>query len=96
MACNLTKGRALLCRDSIGGIKAIYFAQHDELSAYTAASGELTDFDLSGGSDDVYKYALKRGTGGVTETINANSENGTIFYTHSVNIKLHKLTKVLT
>jgi hypothetical protein len=92
MACNLTKGRILDCRDSVGGVKNIYLAQHSELASYVAAAGELTDFDL-GGSDDVYKYALKRGTAGVTETINASSENGTVFYTPSVNIKLHKLTK---
>jgi len=91
MACNLTKGRSVTCRDGIGGIKAIYIAQHDELTSYTAASGALTDFDL-GASDDIYKYTLKRGTGGVTETVNASSENGTVFYTHSVNIKLHDLT----
>jgi len=92
MACNLTKGRNISCRIGIGGIKAIYIAQHDELTSYTAASGEVTDFDL-GGSDDLYKYLLKRGTGSVTETINASSENGTVFYTHSVNVKLHNLTK---
>ena len=92
MACELTKGRNIGCRDSVGGVKAVYFAQHSELSGYVAASGELTDFDLGGG-DDIYKYLVKRGTAGVTETINANSENGTIFYTQSVNIKLHKLTK---
>ena len=92
MACNLTKGRNITCRDTVGGVKAIYLAQHDELTSYVSASGEVTDFDL-GGSDDIYKYLLKRGTAGVTETINASSENGTIFYTQSVNIKLHKLTK---
>lgn len=92
MACELTKGRNIGCRDSVGGVKAIYLAQHSELTAYVAASGEVTDFDL-GGSDDIYKYLLKRGTAGVTETINASSENGTIFYSPSVNIKLHKLTK---
>ena len=92
MACNLTKGRNLTCRDGIGGIKAIYLVQHDELSTYTAASGELTDLDLGSG-DDIYRYLLKRGTGSITETVNASSENGTVFYTHSANVKLHDLTK---
>ena len=92
MACNLTKGRNITCRDTVAGVKAIYFAQHDELTSYTAASGEVTDFDLGSG-DDIYKYLVKRGTAGVTETINASSENGTVFYTQSVNLKLHKLTK---
>lgn len=92
MACNLTKGRNITCRDTVGGVKALYFAQHDELTSFVSANGELTDFDL-GGSDDIYKYLLKRGTAGVTETVNASSENGTVFYTPSINIKLHKLTK---
>lgn len=91
MACNLTKGRNISCRDGIGGIKAIYIAQHDELTSYVAASGSVTDFDLGSG-DDLYKYLLKRGTGSVTETINASSENGSVFFTHSVNVKLHNLT----
>ena len=91
MACNLTKGRNITCRDGIGGVKAIYFAQHDEFTGYTAASGEMTDFDLGSG-DDIYKYLVKRGTASVTETINASSENGTVFYTHSCNLKLHDLT----
>jgi len=49
-------------------LKAIYIVQHDELTSYTAASGEVTDLDLGSG-DDIYKYILKRGTGSVTETI---------------------------
>ena len=59
MACNLTKGRNITCRDGIGGIKAIYVVQHDELTSYTAASGEVTDLDLGSG-DDIYKYTLKK------------------------------------
>ena len=92
MACNLTKGRNITCRDGIGGIKAIYLVQHDELTSFVTASGELTDLDLGSG-DDIYKYLLKRGTGSITETVNASSENGTVFYTHSANVILHDLTK---
>jgi len=92
MACNLTKGRNITCRDTVGGIKAVYFAQYDEITSFVTSSGELTDFDM-GASDDIYKYTLKRGTGSVTETITGSSENGTVFYTPTVNIKLHKLTK---
>ena len=92
MACNLTKGRNITCRDGIGGIKAVYLVQHDELTSYVAASGEVTDLDLGSG-DDIYKYTLKRGTGSITETVTGSSENGTVFYTHACNIKLHDLTK---
>ena len=95
MSCNLTKGRNITCRDTVGGIKAIYFVQYDEITSFAegtgADAGSLDTFDI--GSNDIYKYALKRGTASCTETITGSSENGTVFYTPSVNIKLHKLTK---
>ena len=40
----------------------------------------------------MFKYALPRGTGSFTETIQPSVENGTVFYEPSVNIKLHKMT----
>ena len=92
MPCNLTKGRNITCRESVGGIKFVYFAQHSELTSTAVSSGELTDFDLGSG-DDIYRYKLPRGTGSVTETITGSVENGTIFYAQSLNIKLHRLTK---
>ncbi len=95
MSCNLTKGRNITCRDTVGGIKAIYFVQYDEISSFAegtgANAGSLDTFDI--GSNDIYKYTLKRGTASCTETLTGNSEAGTVFYTPSVNIKLHKLTK---
>ena len=74
MSCNLTKGRNISCRDSVGGIKAVYFAQFDDVVSYVSASGELTDF-IMGAADDIYKYSLKRGTGSVTETITKEDQN---------------------
>jgi hypothetical protein len=31
MACDLTKGRALPCRESVGGLKAVYFVDFGDL-----------------------------------------------------------------
>jgi len=91
MSCTaLTRGRAIDCRNSAGGIKAIYVAPFDAVTA-VVASGEVTDLDLS--PVDLFKYNLKRGQGSVTESIVGSTENGSIYYTPSVNIKLHKLTK---
>ena len=95
MSCNLTKGRNITCRDTVGGIKAIYFVQYDEIASFSEGTGvnagSLDTFNI--GSNDIYKYTLKRGTASCTETLTGSSENGTVFYTPSVNIKLHKLTK---
>lgn len=102
MACELTTGRTLDCRDTVGGIKAIYFAQHADVNINNLgagigsepSSGEVTDLDLagSGTGQELFKYELVRGVSSYTETLTGSTENGTIFYEQSVNIKLHKLT----
>ena len=81
MACELTKGRALDCKDIVGGIRAVYFVQLDDVTL-TSASGSVSDIDIagSGSGDELYKYSLVRGTGSFTETITASAENGTVFY----------------
>lgn len=93
MACELTKGRALDCKDIVGGIRAVYFVQLDDVTLTTSA-GAVTDIDIvgSGSGDELYKYSLVRATGSFTETITASAENGTVFYEPTINIKLHKLS----
>tara|TARA_R100000654_G_scaffold3190_2_gene11027 strand:+ start:1272 stop:1865 length:594 start_codon:yes stop_codon:yes gene_type:complete len=102
MACELTTGRQLDCRDTVGGVKAVYFVQHADAgingqnggAGIEPASGTITDLDLSGSGtgQELFKYELVRGTGSFTETITGSTENGTIFFDQSVNIKLHKLS----
>lgn len=90
MACELTKGRALDCKSSTGGVKAVYFAQLEDLTL-TEASGALTDLEFVSGST-LFKYNLPRGTGNYTETITGSAENGTVFYEPSVTIMLHGIS----
>ena len=90
MACDLIKGHSIGCRDGIGGVKALYLGQFEEITL-TASGGEVTDIEM--GTDTLFKYTCKRGVASITETINANSEAGTVFYTHSCNLKFNKLSK---
>ena len=90
MACDLTKGRALPCRESVGGLKAVYFVDFGDLGAVTvSATDEVTDM---GGTFNAYKYVLK-GTSSVEQTINASRENGTVFFDQAVSLSLPQLSK---
>lgn len=90
MACDLTKGRALPCRDSVGGLKAVYFVDFGGLGTVTvSATDEVTDM---GGTFNAYKYVLK-GTSSVEQTINASRENGTVFFDQAVSLTLPQLSK---
>ena len=92
MACTaLTKGRGLDCNRISGGIKFIYFAFYDQVTSIPTANGEITDLEL--GSNSLYRYTMPLGVASLTDTITGSRENGTIFYTPTVNIILNRLTK---
>ena len=89
MACLLTSGRKLPCKSSVGGLKAVYFADYGTLGDVTIASGEIT---ATAGDPDFFRFDIK-GNSSLETTINSSRENGTTFYEQTLNLTLHKLTK---
>ena len=45
MACELTSGRALDCKDIIGGVRAVYFCQLEDATVVHSA-GSVSDLEL--------------------------------------------------
>ena len=90
MACALTQGYVLDCKDSLGGITEVYFMASQDVSSYTVSGGVITALAKKAGKR-FYKYELVKGTSSVVENINASVENGTIFYQQELNIILNKL-----
>ncbi len=89
MACDLTKGRKEPCKDSVGGIKAVYFADFGDLTlTYDSTDTDVVD---SFGSVTVFEYDLK-GNSSFEQTFNSSRENGTSFFEQTLNITLKKLT----
>lgn len=89
MACLLTSGRALPCKSSVGGLKAVYFADYGTLGTTTITSGEITAIS---GTPDFFKFDIK-GNSSLETTINSSRENGTTFYTQTLNLTLPVLDK---
>jgi hypothetical protein len=88
MACDITSGFELACRDNVGGIKNIYILSGSISSVDGASNGLLTGIS---GSGTFYKFELTRQTGDYTETITPSLENGTVFYEQVINAPFHKL-----
>jgi len=98
MACTaLTKGRGLDCNRVSGGVKYIYFGVYDQFDApiettgIVQSGGEITDIEM--GANVLYRYTMPLGTASVSESITGSRENGTIFYTPTLNVILNRLTK---
>ncbi len=92
MACNITKGRQEVCKESVGGLAGVYFLNYTTGSFVKDADGEITAFP-SGST--VYFYELK-GTSAYTETVNTSRENGTTFFSQELSLNLKKLTNEMT
>lgn len=89
MACDLTKGRAVPCKDVVGGIRAVYFVDFDDLGVITLVDDEITNIV---GTFDAYEYEVK-GNSSFEQTFNSSRENGTTFFTQTLSLTLTKLTK---
>lgn len=90
MACELTAGRLLDCKTSVGGIRTVLFMQvEDYVPTYT--SEVLTAIAAATG----YRYELQKATGSLSEAISVSAENGTVFFENTLTIKLFKLTAAM-
>jgi hypothetical protein len=88
MACDITSGFTLGCRDNSGGIKNIYILSGSVAGITEASEGLISDIS---GSGTFYKFELTKNTGDITETPTPSLENGTVFYDQSLNVAFHKL-----
>ncbi len=90
MACALTQGYSLDCRDSLGGIVEVYFTEAANVTATTEASGVITALTKAAGKR-FWKYSLVKDTSMFNQTLNASVANGTVFYAQELQIILNKL-----
>ena len=89
MACNLSQGFTLDCKDAGGGIKSIHLIDWAS-TGFTVSGGEVTATTVASG--DVYTYELPKGVGSMTTTTNVSQENGTVFNQSDIVARLRKLS----
>ena len=99
MACtNLTKGRGVDCNRISGGIKYVYFGVLDQFTApiedvgITVVDGEITDIEMGVGTG-LYRYTMPLGVASALDTVVGSRENGTIYYTPTVEVIFNRLSK---
>ena len=104
MACDITRGRLIDCKDSIGGLKAIYIAKSYSNNVSAAATINTTEMTIAGfanwsccgGTVEVFKYDLVQNLSSLTVTINSDNANGTTFFTQALSVTLQKIDHDMT
>lgn len=94
MACAISSGYTIDCRDAMGGLKEIYIANYNDINQNALSSGVVsgvvTGITKASGKQ-FYKFQQLAQTSAATETITGSDENGTVFFAQSVEMFLLKM-----
>jgi hypothetical protein len=94
MSCDIAKGRLEPCKDSVGGLRAVYFMNFAE-APYSDVVYDVTNTDVvdtvnsTPSTISAYKFELK-GNSTFEQNITASRENGTMFVEQVLNLTLKK------
>lgn len=93
MACNLTSGWTIDCKDSQGGIVKVFIA-NGPVVTFNETAGVITSISDAGGTlgpADFFEFEVPKQTSSLTETVNASTENGTVFYQQDLILVFNKM-----
>ena len=85
MACLLTIGRKVPCKSAFGGIKRVYMTNFGSVETVVVA-GATGEAAITG-SPVWFEYDVK-GNSSLETTVTSSRENGTTFYTQTLNLTL--------
>ena len=90
MACsNTMTGIPSECKDSIGGIKAAYIAEHADVDSIDEAQGVISEIIMATGK--TFKpFVFRKETGNFTSTINSDDAAGTTFVQSEIVLQFTK------
>lgn len=94
MSCDISRGRLEPCKNSVGGLNAVYFVNKGDI-VLSSVTYDVTDPDVItsvGTSIAAYKFDVK-GASTYTENIQSSRENGTTAFEQVLELQLTKLTK---
>ena len=88
MACSLTTGRKVPCKSAFGGIKKVLFANYGTIASIlvdpTTKEAAITD---GSPAPEWFEFDVK-GNSSLETTVTSSRENGTTFYTQTLNLTL--------
>jgi hypothetical protein len=92
MSCDISRGRIEPCKDSVGGLNAVYFINKGSIGTVTYDATDTDVIDSLGTGVAAYKFDIK-GASTFTENITSSRENGTTTFEQVLELQLTKLTK---
>lgn len=91
MACALTAGRIVPCKDNVGGIKAVYLCDAGDFDETDCTIDATEEISAIAGTFEIYKYELVRNNS-FDEPVTGSRDNGTAFWTPTLTLNMGKMS----
>lgn len=88
MACTLSTGRKIPCKSAFGGIKQVLFADFGTIASVAVDSSTKVATITNGSPAPVWFAYDVKGNSNLETTVTSSRENGTTFYTQTINLTL--------
>lgn len=94
MACNLTLGRKIACKDALGGIDKLYFLNFQEFDFAETANvitGMLEDDGLT--APTAYEYLVRDSVSNLAQNVQSSRDNGTTWVEQIITAQLQVMSQ---
>lgn len=91
MACDISGGRIVDCKDSVGGIKAVYIGNYEDMVSDTAWTAATNDTVTAIGTQTFYEFELRPELSSLTVNYNSDPNSGTTFFEQQLSLTFQKL-----
>lgn len=92
MSCLQTlAGIARDCDSSMGGVKRVLIANHDDVATVTVTSGKITAVTMAGGAT-FKEYVFRKETSSMESAWQVNGQNGTVYIHTALTLMFHHMT----
>lgn len=97
MSCAIVSGYALDCKDTVGGVKAVYITELANITAVSQnASGFVTGITMAA-TKKFYKYnLLAKGANTFVDNVQSDPANGTVAYEPTLSVVFSKMQQDTT
>lgn len=90
MACDLSSGRTVGCKDGVGGIISVFIGNYQDMinnSTFADTAGVVTAI----AAETFYQFDVRPETSSLTINLQANPTNGTTFFEQNLSLVFQKL-----
>tara|TARA_R110002020_G_scaffold183360_8_gene379677 strand:- start:6422 stop:7033 length:612 start_codon:yes stop_codon:yes gene_type:complete len=104
MACSLTRGKNVQCKDQLGGLKKVFFVENycSDIRAKATFNSDADQMDTAGfanwdvasgaGIVTVYQYDLRPNLSSMTINVTSDPATGSTFFEQTLNLQLQRLS----